>query len=189
MSRINNLIAELAPDGVEYRGLGELATFRRGTSITKALTTRGDIPVVAGGRSPAYYHGESNRPGDSIVIAGSGAYAGYVSYWTDPVFVSDAFTIHPAADQLNAKYLYYFLTSIQKAIHATHSGGGVPHVHGKHLAGFRIPVPPLEVQREIVRILDNFTELEAALEAELKARRRQYEYYRDRLLTFEEAAA
>ena len=54
MSHIDQLIAELAPNGVTYRALGDVATFRRGTSMTKKVTTEGEIPVIAGGRMPAY---------------------------------------------------------------------------------------------------------------------------------------
>ena len=77
--------------------------------------------------------------------------------------------------------IYYFLTNIQDYIYSTKKGGGVPHVHISSIENVSVPVPPLPVQREIVRILDNFTELTA----ELTARKQQYAYYRDKLLTFE----
>ena len=64
-------------------------------------------------------------------------------------------------------------------------GSGVPHVHGSSIKKFEITLPPIEVQTEIVRILDKFTSLEAELEAELDCRKRQYEYYRDKLLSFD----
>ena len=65
--------------------------------------------------------------------------------------------------------------------------GRIPAVSKKQVEQFRIPLPQLPVQQEIVRILDNFTELTAELTAELAARQKQYEYYRDKLLTFKEA--
>jgi type I restriction enzyme S subunit len=74
----------------------------------------------------------------------------------------------------------------QNWLHSLKSGGGVPHVYPKDVANLKVPVPPLEVQREIVRILDHFTELEAELGAELEARHKQYEHYRNELLTFTE---
>ena len=85
MSRIDALIAELCPDGVEFKPLGEVADIKRGTSITKTAVTQGDVPVIAGGRTPAYFHNVSNRDGETIVIAGSGAYAGFVSWWDQPI--------------------------------------------------------------------------------------------------------
>ena len=185
MSRIDELIAEHCPEGVVFSSLGELAEIKRGTSITKNSITPGNIPVIAGGRTPAYFHGASNRTGQTIVIAGSGAYAGFVSWWEQPIFVSDAFSVKPN-DSLDSKYCYYWLQSIQKILHELKSGGGVPHVYPRDVVSLRIPVPPLKVQREIVKVLDAFTQLEAELEAELEARRRQYKYYRDALLTIDE---
>lgn len=184
MSRLDELIAELCPDGVEYVKLGEVCIFKRGTSITKKDITNGNIPVIAGGQKPAYYCNQANRFNETITVSSSGANAGYVSYWDKPIFVSDAFSVEPN-ERLIIKYLYYFLKNKQHQIYSTKRGGGVPHVYGSDLAPFSIPVPPLPVQQEIVRILDNFTALEAELEAELEARKKQYEYYRDLLLTFD----
>ena len=79
------------------------------------------------------------------------------------------------------KYIYYCLTNLQKEIYATKKGGGVPHVHISSIENLKILVPPLEVQAEIVSIPDTFT----ALTAELALRKKQYEYYRDKLLIFE----
>jgi len=175
MTRIDELLAEQCPDGVQYLRLGDFFSIRRGTSITKTQAIPGTVPVVAGGRKAAYFHNKSNRESDIIVIAGSGAYAGYVSWWGEPVFVSDAFSIEPANPEIQARYCYFWLLSQQQQLHDLKKGGGVPHVYPKDVARLMIPVPPLEVQIEIVRILDQFTALEVALEAELEARRTQQE--------------
>lgn len=184
MKNLETLIQELCPDGVEFVKLGDCCSFKRGTTITAKNAIPGDVPVLAGGQKPAYYHNEANRTGETIVVAGSGAYAGFVSYWTIPVFLSDSFSVEPD-DRLVVKFVYYFLKNIQQKIFATKKGSGVPHVHGSSIEKFEIPLPPIVVQTEIVRILDKFTSLEAELEAELDCRKRQYEYYRDKLLSFE----
>mgnify|MGYP001041225921 FL=1 len=184
MKNLETLIQELCPDGVEFVKLGDCCSFKRGTTITAKNAIPGDVPVLAGGQKPAYYHNEANRTGETIVVAGSGAYAGFVSYWTIPVFLSDSFSVEPD-DRLVVKFVYYFLKNIQQKIFATKKGSGVPHVHGSSIEKFEIPLPPIKVQTEIVRILDKFTSLEAELEAELDCRRRQYEYYRDKLLSFD----
>lgn len=184
MKNLETLIQELCPNGVEFVKLGDCCSFKRGTTITAKNAIPGDVPVLAGGQKPAYYHNEANRTGETIVVAGSGAYAGFVSYWTIPVFLSDSFSVEPD-DRLVVKFVYYFLKNIQQKIFATKKGSGVPHVHGSSIEKFEIPLPPIEVQTEIVRILDKFTSLEAELEAELDCRKRQYEYYRDKLLSFE----
>lgn len=184
MKNLETLIQELCPNGVEFVKLGDCCTFKRGMTITAKNAIPGDVPVLAGGQKPAYYHNVANRTGETIVVAGSGAYAGFVSYWTVPVFLSDSFSVEPD-DRLVVKFVYYFLKNIQQKIFATKKGSGVPHVHGSSIEKFEIPLPPIEVQTEIVRILDKFTSLEAELEAELDCRKRQYEYYRDKLLSFD----
>ena len=188
MNRIEKLIAELCPEGVEWKKLGEVCEHKRGTSITKEQINEGNIPVIAGGRKPAYFHNEYNRQGETIVIAGSGAYAGYVSYWNQPIFVSDAFSIHPNEKFLLIKYVYYFLLNKQEIIHQKKKGSGVPHVYFADVANFPIPIPPLSEQERIVAILDKFdalvNDLTSGLPAEIEARRKQYEYYRDKLLNF-----
>ncbi|WRG55992.1 restriction endonuclease subunit S [Helicobacter pylori] len=186
--RLKTLLHTLAPKGVEFRKLGEVCDFQKGKSITKKAVTFGKVPVISGGRQPAYYHNEANRSGETIAISSSGVYAGYVSYWDIPVFLADSFSVSPKQKTLMPKYLFHYLTTQQDAIHATKSTGGIPHVYSKDLQNFLIPIPPLEIQQEIVTILDQFslltTDLLAGIPAEIKARKKQYEYYREKLLTF-----
>ena len=183
MNNLNLLIENLCPNGVKFIPLKDAAKMQRGTAITKKDIKDGPFPVVAGGQKPAYYCDSYNRDGETITVAGSGAYAGYIAYWNEPIFVSDAFSIKGNGNACT-RYLFYVLQNLQEKIYATKKGGGVPHVHIASIEDFRIPLPPLPVQQEIVRILDNFTELTAELTAELAARRKQYEHYRDELLTF-----
>ena len=185
MSRLAELIEQLCPDGVEYRALGDVAELKRGQAVTRKEIVEGQVPVIAGGREPAYYIDRPNRQGETIVIAGSGAYAGFVSFWNEPIFVSDAFSIVVDRGTLQPRFVYHWLRGRQETIHALKSGGGVPHVYPKDVAKLRCPIPPLEVQREIVRILDQFTTLEVELEAELTIRRRQHSFYRSELLARE----
>ena len=177
---------------VEWKPLGEVAELKRGTSITKKTSTEGKYPVISGGQQPAYYIDKFNREGETLTVAGSGAYAGFVMYWNEPIFVSDAFSIKANEEQVLPRYIYHFLLNIQEKIHDLKAGGGVPHVYAKDVARFLIPIPcptdtkkSLEIQRKLVEVLDKFTELEAELEAELDCRKRQYEYYRNKLLAFD----
>ena len=180
MSHIADLISHHCPDGVEERSISDVAELERGKYISKKTAIPGDIPVIAGGRGPAYWHNEANRSGELLTVAGSGAYAGFVQYWDSPIFVSDAFSII-TNPQVNTRFLYHWLKNQQDFLHSLKKGSGVAHVYPKAIAKLKIPVPPLEVQEEIVRILDSFTELEANLQTELEARRKQYEYYRNSL--------
>ena len=186
MSKIFDLINELCPDGVEFRELGEVCKLERGNTITSKDINDGDIPVISGGQRPAYYHNEYNRDGETITIAGSGAYAGFIMYWNRPIFVADAFSIKSQENMVIIKFVYHFLLSKQEKIYNMKQGAGIPHVYAKDVSKIKLPVPPMEVQREIVRILDSFTLLTAELTAELTARKKQYEFYRDFLLSFDE---
>ena len=182
LNYIGKLVAELCPDGVGYVSLGDISNIKRGKSLTKKNTLPGSVPVIAGGRAPAYYHSTSNRQGPVVVVAGSGAYAGYVSYWEKDIYVSDAFSIEPKdVSMVNIKYIYYWLSSQQNKLYRLKSGSGVPHVYPRDFSKLITPLPHLTLQNKIVDILDKFTKLEAELEAELAARRAQYEYYRNSL--------
>ena len=169
---------------VEWKKLGEVCSFNRGRTITAKDAIDGEIPVIAGGQTPSYYHNEANRNGESITVAGSGAYAGFVSYWNQPIFVSDAFTVDPK-EKLGHKYLFHWLKLNQANIFATQKGAGVPHVHGKDIANFVSPIPSLSEQQRIVGILDTFTAAIDNLKEQIAQRRKQYEYYRDQLLDLE----
>ena len=179
MSKIDELLKN---EKVEWRKLGEVCEFRRGQAITKKDIIDGKIPVIAGGQKPAYYHGISNRNGITIAIAGSGAYAGFVSYWEQPIFLSDAFSVEPN-ESLNKRYLYHWLLSIQHKIFELKQGSGISHVYGKDLGRFEIPIPSIKTQEKIIKILDKFTNYVTELQAELQFRTKQYEYYRDMLLS------
>ena len=188
MSRLEKLIRQLCPDGVEYKKLKDCTEMKRGSSATKSTLVSGGIPVISGGKEPAFYCNVANRDGETITVAGSGAGAGYVQYWNIPIFVNDAFSVK-GLEIANTKYVYYAMTNLQEDIYSTKKGSGVPHVHISSIENFLIPVPPLQVQQEIVRILDQFTgftaELAAELTAELTARKKQYEHYRDELFVFD----
>lgn len=111
MSELQELIQKLCPDGVEYKKLGDkqVSIMQRGTSLTKNDSTEGAYPVISGGRVPAFYCDKFNREGETITVAGSGAGAGYVQYWNEPIFVCDAFSIK-GCENVSTKYLYYCLT-------------------------------------------------------------------------------
>ena len=173
---------------VEWKPLGEVAELKRGTSITKKTSKEGKYPVISGGQQPAYYIDTFNRDGETITVAGSGAYAGFVMFWNEPIFVSDAFSIKTEESLVLPRYVYHFLLNIQGKIYSLKTGSGVPHVYAKDVGLFLIPIPcpskpekSLEIQRKIVDILDKFM----TLEAELDCRKRQYEYYRNQLLSFD----
>jgi type I restriction enzyme S subunit len=187
MTNLMNLIRLNCPEGVAFESIEVVCDFSRGKWIKADQLTPGPYPVVTSGQKVTEYHNEFNRHGETITIASSGAYAGFVNYWNCEIYLSNAFTVDSKdSNVLATRFLFHFLKNKQGFIHSLASGGGVPNVYGHDLHGIQIPIPPIEVQQEIVRILDQFTELEIQLEAELNARRLQFEHYRNYLMTFSE---
>lgn len=177
-------------DGVLNFSLSSHCDFRRGTAITKKKAIPGPVPVVANGPVPSYTHNQRNRDANTIVVARSGAYAGLVSYWEEPIFLTDAFSVHPDEKRLSSRYVFHALQAVQSQLHGMKKGAGVPHVRVKEIQEFSIPVPSKSEQERVSDLLDKFdtlvNDLSIGLPAELAARRQQYEYYRDKLLTFKE---
>jgi len=125
--------------------------FEKGKSITKQDTKDGDIPVVAGGTTFAYYHNQSNRKPNVITISASGANSGFVNYWTQPIWASDCSTII-SNDEKNIKiaYVYNYLKIIQNNIYDLQKGNAQPHVYIDDIKKVKIPLPPVEIQQKIV---------------------------------------
>lgn len=181
MSRIDDLINDLCPDGVEYRALGELVRIRNGKDHKKLGA--GDVPVYGSGGVMRHVD-QASATGPSVLIPRKGSLGNlfYVEgpFWTvDTIFYTEVNT-----SRLVPKFLYHQLLTMR--LGEMNQAGGVPSQTQGVLNALRIPVPPIEVQRAIVEVLDRFTELEAELETEREARRLQYAHYRDSLLTFKD---
>ena len=186
MSKLQKLIKELCPDGVEFRKLGEVCEIKTGRGITKAdAAFDGTYPIISGGQSPMGYFNEYNRKANTVTVSRVGAYAGFVNYIQEDFYLNDkCFSIIPFKKNILTRFLFYILKDLEEKIKCLQSEGGVPTINTKKVGNIEIPIPPLEVQNEIVRILDTFTSQVEELQAELQARKEQYEYYRNKLLTF-----
>ena len=184
MSRIDDLIAELCPGGVPFRKLSSLAKVKRGSKPDRLESTSDvvRVPVAGAGRSFLGWTDVANSPAGSITISSHG-YPGFVTFWSEEFWQgNNVFLLSELDGRIIPRFLYFVLKGDEKRINSLSSVGGVPYLNASTLLAWRVPVPPLEVQWEIVRVLDQFTQLEAELEAELEARRRQYDFYRERLL-------
>ena len=182
MNTIKELIEKYCPNGVEYKKLGEVCTVLRGKRLTKKeLSGGGPFPVFHGGIEPIGYYCKGNRQAESVMIIDVGASAGTVGYCKNEFWSSDGCFCLSHVSTLEQRYLFFLLQSLERNLKSKVRRAGIPTLDNKVLENLLIPVPPIPVQREIVRILDSFTSLEAELEAELEARRKQYEYYRDHL--------
>lgn len=171
-------------EGVEMKKLGEILQIKKGDYITKKEAKEGVYPVILGGKEPAYYIDRYNHVGKAIVISRSGASAGYVSFWNQPIFITDGFLIEPKENVL-FEFLYYTLKSKQRELHGSQKGGAIPHVTPASISTIKSFLPSLSTQSRIVSILDTFEQSISNLEEQLKLREKQYEYYRNQLLTFE----
>lgn len=208
MSRIDDLLSEYAPNGVQVKTLGHVMDLVRGNGMPKADLTEEGVGAIHYGQIYTRYGATASstisfvspdsatklakvNPGDIIITNTSENVndVGKAVAWLGEKQIVTGGHATVIRHQEDPKYLSYWFQSksfsAQKRALAT--GTKVIDVSAKQLAKIQIPLPPLEVQREIVRILDNFTELEAELEAdleaELEARRLQYAYYRNALLT------
>ena len=187
MSKLDELLRELCPHGVEYKKIGKIANYEQPSKYIVESTDYNDafdVPVLTAGQtfilgytneSTGIFRASKLNP---VIIFDdfTGAFK-----WVDFSFKvkSSAMKIITASNDVSIRYLFHVM-------------GFLPYSSNEHkrlwigiYSEFEVPVPPLEIQREIVRILDNFTNLTAELTAELTARKAQYSYYRDKLLTFE----
>ncbi|MDD6025013.1 MAG: restriction endonuclease subunit S [bacterium] len=189
MSKLQELIDRLCPDGVEFKPLGEVCEIKRGERVTKnQVNNIGSYPVISGGVTPMGYLEKFNREANTITVAQYGT-AGFVN-WQDKRFWANdiCYSLFPA-DVLDNRFLYYFLKNSSPIIDKLVNRDAVPfHLPQNNISNISIPIPPLEVQDEIVKILDRFADYAAELQVELQARRLQYEYYRNLLLTFNPSA-
>jgi len=157
-------------DDWEVKKLGEVVEIKRGQIITSSVRVDGDVPVIAGGKTPAYFHNVSNRKGKTITISASGASAGYVGFHNYPIFASDCSTISES-DKYVIEFIYYFLVRNQDLIYSYQTGGAQPHIHAKDVEPMVIGIPSLSEQERIARILSDMdAELEALEQQLAKAR-------------------
>ncbi|GAA8922000.1 restriction endonuclease subunit S [Helicobacter pylori] len=188
--RLKSLLQTLAPKGVEFRKLGEVINILKGKQLNKELLLDyGEYPVMNGGIHASGYWNEYNTDYPKIIISQGGASAGYVNYMTSKFWAgAHCYAIELNSEKLNYKFLYYFLKNAQTILMKSQFGAGIPALNKADIETLTIPIPPLEIQQEIVKILDQFlaltTDLLAGIPAEIEARKKQYEYYREKLLSF-----
>jgi len=186
MNKVEELLAQLCPNGVEFKELGEVVKVLRGRRLTRnQLTPDEKYPVFHGGLEPLGYYGQSNRTANTVMVINVGASAGTVGFSSVDFWSSDGCFCISHSDIVISKFLYYSLIIQENTLKSKVRKAGIPTLDSLVILNFQIPIPPLPIQQEIVSILDKFTQLEAELEAELEARRAQYNYYQNDLLNFE----
>lgn len=220
MSSLEKLIQELCPDGLGFVPLWTVTIWdKKFNAVEKTKQSKiihypyllaadlfaleqdgGDVFLLSTGEKTGWttekIAGKNLREGEVVSIpwGKSRPVKDVIKYYKGRFVTADnRIATSNDTDKLLNKYLYYWMLNQGEVIDTFYRGSGIKHPSMADILDMEIPIPPLPIQQEIVRILDTFTALEAELEAELKAelekRKKQYEYYRDKLLTFKRKEA
>lgn len=185
MGKIDELIKQLCPEGVSMVSLGEICSIKTGKLNANAMVKNGPYPFFTCDEKP-YTIDTYAFDGESILVSGNGSKVGHVNYCNGKFnayqrtyvlmdFKTDVFFV-----------LHYLKAYLREYIIRKSNKASVPYIKLPHLVNFKIPLPPLAVQKEIVEILDTFTGMIDNLQKELEKRQKQFEHYRDQMLTFKE---
>lgn len=186
MSKLQELIDRLCPDGVEFGKLGDYIDIYTGSQFNKRdMNDAGSYPVINGGVNASGYIESFNEEAKTITISQGGASAGYVAWQETPFWAgAHCYVVRPSSSAVLNRFLYFFLKNQEVYLQQMQHGAGIPALNRDKVKSLLFPLVPIEVQEEIVKILDRF----ADYAAELQARKEQYEYYRNLLLTFNSSA-
>ena len=187
MSKLGKLIQQYCPDGVEWIKIKDIAQVGTGSSNGNEADEDGKYPFFVRSQIVKSKN-DFEYDEEAIIIPGEGGIGDIFHYINGKYALHQrVYRIHFTTQQINVKFAFYYMKSafkrfiMTKAVSAT-----VTSIRKPMIEDFEIPVPPLPVQEEIVRVLDTFTELQAELQAELQKRQQQYNFYRDNLLNFKD---
>lgn len=187
MIKTDELIQLIGNSKATWKELGEVCvSLKKRTLKKEELLDDGEYPVINSGRDWYGRYHSYNNEANAFTIAARGEYAGFINYIATRFWAGGLCYPYRSVneDYVFTKYIYYYLKSIEQSIMDTIViRGSIPAINKSDVDKISIPIPHLSIQHEIVRILDNFTTLEAQLEAELEARDMQFSYYLNQLLT------
>ena len=168
--------------------LSDVADVYTGKQLNKSdMSNDGLYAVMNGGIEASGYSNNYNEVENTITISQGGASAGYVNWNSEKIWLgAHCYAIHPIKNKINNRYLYFVLKEKQEILMQSKQGAGIPGLNRTIIQKLYIPLPHTNVQEEIVEILDSFTNLIDSLNKELSLRQKQFEYYREKLLTFED---
>lgn len=168
--------------------LSDVAAAYTGKQLNKsAMSNNGLYAVINGGIDASGYTNNYNEDKNTITISQGGASAGFVNWNSEKIWVgAHCYAIHPKDKDVDNRFLYFVLKEKQDELMQSKQGAGIPGLNRSNINRLLIPLPHIKVQEDIVKILDSFTNLIDALNEELSLRQKQFEYYREKLLTFDE---
>ena len=185
MSKLDELIKELCPNGVEYKKLKDLCKIKTGKLNANEMEENGIYPFFTCDEKP-YKINEYAFDDEAILISGNGSKVGHINYYKGKFNAYQrTYVLLNFNNGIVKYYVFYLKEFLKKHIIKNSNKASVPYITLPMLENYLVPVPPLEVQDEIVRILDSFIALTTKLTTELTARKKQYSWYRDYLLKFE----
>lgn len=187
MHPLHKMIQELCPNGVKWVKLGEVAEVGTGSGNRQDAVNKGAYPFYV--RSQEVLQSNSYEfDEEAIIIPGEGGIGDIFHYVNEKYFLHQrAYRIHLLSDDISTKFLfYYFKTNFKTYILSKSLNAAVSSIRKPMLLDFDIPLPPLPIQEEIVKTLDTFSALLDNIDEEIAQREKQYEYYREKLLTFKE---
>lgn len=183
-----NILEEIQNCPVEWKELGEVCSVNKGKQLNKnLLIDDGLYPAYNGGQTYSGRTNDYNVEANTIIVSQGGASAGFVNF-VETKFWANAhcYYILPDETQVKNRFVYHFLKMNQKYLMDFQHGAGIPALKSDKLTKLLIPVPPIKTQEKIVQILDKFTNYVTELTSELTSRKKQYSFYRDKLLSFED---
>ena len=185
MSKVEELLETYNPNGVEFDEIGKnVQSLPKEILKNEFVQQQGQYPVINSGRDIQGYYSRYNNYGDVFTVASRGESAGFIQYSATPFWAGGLCYPYRTKDnnKVSTKFLYYYLKKTEKSIMTNMvSRGGIPAINKTIFEKYKIPLPHIKVQEEIVKILDSFTNLIDALNEELSLRQKQLEYYRDQL--------
>lgn len=185
-----NILEEIQNCPVEWKELGEVCEVKAGKNINKTFIQNnlGNFPVINSGKEPLGYINIFNTQNDPIGITSRGAGVGYVSWNEGKYFRGNLNYSATVKDEevLLPRFLYFYLKNSSKEIENLCTFDGIPALNKSSLEGLLIPILPRKIQEKIVQILDKMTDYVTELTSELTSRKKQYSFYRDKLLSFED---
>ena len=183
-----NILEDIQNCPVEWKELGEVCSVNKGKQLNKnLLIDDGLYPAYNGGQTYSGRTNDYNVEANTIIVSQGGASAGFVNF-VETKFWANAhcYYILPDETQVKNRFVYHFLKMNQKYLMDFQHGAGIPALKSDKLTKLLIPVPPIKIQDKIVQILDKFTNYVTELTSELTSRKKQYSFYRDKLLLFED---
>ena len=193
-TKFSKLIKQLCPNGVEFVKLKDICIINKGKQLNKDKLLdikEGKYPVMNGGINPSGYWNEYNALSNTITISQGGASAGYINWMNSNFFAgAHCYYLTESVTRINYKFLYYILKNNQENLMNSKHGDAIPGLNKEKIENILIPLPPIGIQNKIINILDQFNDLtnsiSLGLPKEIELRKQQYEYYRNKLLTFKQ---